>query len=72
MVARAPSNGPPGVAIAPYEDEPPNHIAAILAPLVDVAQMFLSTFRFSFNLMTWRDPNLTFWFVLFGIVGLQQ
>ena len=41
-------------------------IAAILAPLVDVAQMFLSAFRFSFNLMTWRDPTLTFWFVLMG------
>lgn len=41
-------------------------IAAILAPLVDVAQMFLSGFRFSFNLMTWRDPSLTFWFLLLG------
>ncbi|CAJ1950134.1 unnamed protein product [Cylindrotheca closterium] len=41
-------------------------IAAILAPMVDVAQMVLSGFRFSFNLMTWRDPVLTFWFVLFG------
>lgn len=42
-------------------------IAAILAPLVDVAQMFLSAFRFSFNLMTWRDPSLTFWFVMLGL-----
>lgn len=41
-------------------------IAAILAPLLDVAQMFLSMFRFSFNLMTWRDPSLTFWFVVIG------
>ena len=41
-------------------------IAAILAPLLDVAQMVLSMFRFSFNLMTWRDPALTFWFVIIG------
>lgn len=41
-------------------------IAAILSPMIDIAQMFLSVFRFAFNLMTWRDPFLTFWFVLFG------
>eukprot|EP00980_Cylindrotheca_fusiformis_P021845 scaffold8682_cov122-Cylindrotheca_fusiformis.AAC.2 len=41
-------------------------IASILSPLVDIAQMFLSMFRLSFNIMTWRDPSLTFWVVLLG------
>jgi hypothetical protein len=43
-------------------------LALIVQPLVEIVQMFLATFRASFNIMTWRDPFLSFWIVIFGIL----
>jgi len=39
-----------------------------IAPIVGLALSFLSVFRASFNIWTWRDPFLSFWFSIFGIL----
>lgn len=43
-------------------------LGLIVHPLVEIAQTFLASFRASFNIMTWRDPFLSFWVAVFGIV----
>jgi Domain found in Dishevelled, Egl-10, and Pleckstrin (DEP) len=43
-------------------------LALVVQPLVEIAQTFLASFRASFNIMTWRDPFLSFWIVIFGIL----
>lgn len=39
-----------------------------MMPLVGAALSFLSVARSSFNIWTWRDPFLSFWFSIFGIL----
>mmetsp|Transcript_18701 Transcript_18701/g.27673 ORF Transcript_18701/g.27673 Transcript_18701/m.27673 type:complete len:1202 (-) Transcript_18701:122-3727(-) len=39
-----------------------------MMPLVGAALSFLSVARSSFNVWTWRDPFLSFWFSIFGIL----
>ncbi|KAG7367247.1 glutamate-cysteine ligase [Nitzschia inconspicua] len=42
-------------------------VALVVQPLVEIAQTFLASFRACHNIMTWRDPFLSFWVVIFGI-----
>ena len=39
-----------------------------VAPLTGAALSFLSVFRGMFNVFTWRDPFLSFWVSLFGVL----
>jgi hypothetical protein len=43
-------------------------LALVVQPLVEIVQTFLASFRASFNIMTWRDPFLSFWVLIFGIL----
>jgi hypothetical protein len=43
-------------------------VAAIVQPIIEIAQTYLAIFRAAFNIMTWQDPFLTFWIACFGIV----
>ncbi|KAL3913101.1 MAG: hypothetical protein SGILL_006624 [Bacillariaceae sp.] len=43
-------------------------LGLIVQPLVDMAQTFLAFFRSSYNIFTWRDPFLTFWIAVTGVV----
>jgi len=43
-------------------------VATVVQPIVEIAQTFLASFRAVFNIMTWRDPFLTFWVALCGIL----
>lgn len=43
-------------------------VAVIVQPIIELVQLFLSIMRAQFNVLTWRDPFLTFWVSTFLIV----
>ena len=42
--------------------------APYVAPLLGAALSFLGVFRSAFNVFTWRDPFMSFWVSLFGLI----
>mmetsp|Transcript_25878 Transcript_25878/g.61371 ORF Transcript_25878/g.61371 Transcript_25878/m.61371 type:complete len:1308 (+) Transcript_25878:76-3999(+) len=45
-----------------------SRVAVIVQPIVELVQLFLSITRAQFNILTWRDPFLTFWVATFLVV----
>lgn len=43
-----------------------NRVAVVIQPIVEIAQAWLFLFRALFNVYTWQDPILSFWFAFLG------
>jgi hypothetical protein len=55
--------------VGPYSSSNPiiSRVALYMEPIIEGSRAFLCVFRAGFNIYTWRDPVLSFWFFLFGL-----